>query len=285
MQLDLWRGSDGDVALCLSTETGVTGARAHSTRAAYQTDWRLFERWCLEHGLLALPASGDTLARYLGHLWSSGRKASTIRRARISIGLVHREQGLQRPDGDEQVRTLERSFAAGESAAEKSAPPLLKADLERMVSALGNTRRDERDRALLLLGFAGAFRSCELVALNASDITRMTYGYRVSVRHRASPLVLSLSRSLLCPVPALERWLSRLPSTSGPLFRTVYGARVTEERLAPRAVSRAVQRAAARAQLATEYSSHSLRSGSIASRARFVSTHNSQVCARRKAAV
>jgi len=218
-------------------------------------------------------------------LWQSGRKASTIRRARISIGLAHREHGLRRPDDDALIRNLERSFAASESAAEKGAPPIFPPDLERMVSALGNSRRDERDRALLLLGYAGGFRSCELVALNADDIARTNNGF-VLTRHRdqmsrrACRLELSMSRSQLCPVAALERWLTRLPSITGPLFRTVYGVRVTEERLAPRGVSRAVQRAAARAQITTEYSSQSLRSGSMSSHARAFTNHNAQVCAR-----
>jgi integrase len=138
-----------------------------------------------------------------------------------------------------------------------------------MMHALGSTLRDERDRSLLLLGFAGAFRSSELVSLNTSDITVTSAGMRVGVRgskdvplsKRVTTEVLRARNELLCAVTALESWLTRLPDANGALFRTVCGSRVTGERLAPRAVSRAVQRAAARAQLTTEYSSHSLRSG------------------------
>jgi integrase len=116
-----------------------------------------------------------------------------------------------------------------------------------------------------LLGFAGAFRSCELVALNANDLTLTRTGMRVLISLRNdAPAYTEIQRApsmLLCPVNAIEHWLNHLPNTHGALFRAVYGPRVTEERLAPRAVSRAVQRAAARAQLDAEYSSHSLRSG------------------------
>lgn len=244
--------------------------RADRTLIAYQTDWRLFERWCHEHGVLPLPATSETLARYLTHLADTGRKASTIRRARISIGVMHREHGLNRPDSDVQVRVLEQRLG---SASEQGAPPLLLPDLERMMHALGYTRRDERDRALLLLGFAGALRSCELVALDPQHLLRTSYGMRIQVpRHaeeaavHAAHVEIRRSRNaLLCAVTAVERWLNRLPSVEGAVFRTVCGERVTGERLAPRAVSRAVQRAAARAQLSTEYSSSSLRSGLVAS--------------------
>ena len=262
-------------------------ARADRTRIAYEMDWRLFERWCREHGEQALPASTATLRRYLVHLAAGGRKSSTIRRARISIGVIHCERGLRRPDCDEQIRLLERGIACGDNAREQGAPPLKLADLECMMRALGSTLRDARDRALILLGFAGAFRSCELVALDATDLTLTRSGMRVHVsRSSETPLcdaaVTEIQRSaniLLCPVNAIEHWLSRLASSHGALFRTVYGTRVTNERLAPRAVSRAVQRAAARAHLEAEYSSHSLRSGLAASAraqgksARYIQAH------------
>lgn len=269
-------------------------ARAGRTQAAYQTDWRFFERWCGEQGVPALPTTSETLARYLRHLADSGRKVSTIRRARIAIAVIHRDHGLARPDADDEVRRLEQELARRDSAAEQGAPPLMLPELERMMHGLGNSRRDERDRAVLLLGFAGAFRSCELVALDVHHITRTSYGLRVLVPRgceesaSAHPYtVIRRSRhALLCAVTAVERWLSRLPSAHGALFRTVYGARVSGERLAPRAVSRAVQRAAARAQLSAEYSSSSLRSGLAASaRAQGRSVRDIQVLAHWKDAL
>jgi integrase len=249
-----------------STASGcLKPARADRTRIAYELDWRCFERWCCSQREQALPASTATLGRYLVHLAHSGKKSSTIKRARISIDVMHCEQGLPRPGCDQQIRELERGIARGDNAAEQGAPPLQLSDLERMMRMLGSTLRDERDRALILLGFAGAFRSSELVALDINDLTLTRCGMRVRVSTRGeTPVVTEIQRLKnisLCPVSAIERWLSRLTIAQGALFRTVYGPRVTNERLAPRAVSRAVQRAAARAGLNAEYSSHSLRSG------------------------
>jgi site-specific recombinase XerD len=295
-QLELWRAIDrthdaacartaSDVAASQS-ERGVAiervgqsqldalvveymlAARSKRTHAAYAGDWRLFERWCAEHGVRALPSSTATLVRYLVHLASSGRKASTIRRARIAIGVMHAQQGLERPDRDDRIRTLERGIGRIHGTRENGATPLLVPELARMLKTLGTTTRDERDRALLLLGFAGAFRPSDLVRLNVEDLEPTSSGLRVVLRRsKEDPLgqgsiteIPRAEHAELCPVNACTDWLARI-GAAGPLFRVVYGPRVTLERLAPRAVSRAVQRAASRAGLPQVYSAHSLRSG------------------------
>jgi site-specific recombinase XerD len=245
----------------------LKAARSQRTRDAYATDWRLFERWCTKHGESPLPAVPMTLARYLVDLAQQGKRASTIRRARIAIGVLHGQRGLPRPDHDDRIRTLERGIGRIHGSREEGAKPLMVPELERMVSALANSVRDERDRALLLLGFAGAFRASEIVGLDVTDLEPHSDGLRVRLRRsKEDPLgrgsitdIPRADNALLCPVQALERWLKRIPAV-GPLFRGVYGDRVSTERLAPRAVSRAVQRAAARVGL-SDYSAHSLRSG------------------------
>ena len=141
-----------------------------------------------------------------------------------------------------------------------------------MVAMLGSSTRDDRDRALLLVGFAGAFRASELVSLDVSDLLISANAGYIRLRCYKDPqsgdsAVTEIPRATqasLCPVRALERWLKHL-SGSGPLFRPAYGTRVSQDRLGPRAVSRAVQRAAERAGLSGDYSSHSLRSGLAAS--------------------
>lgn len=247
----------------------LRAARAESTLASYESDWRQFVRWCAERGECSLPTSIATLACYLAYLASTGRKASTIRRARTSIGAMHCEHGLPRPDRDDRIRTLERGIGKVHGSREEGATPLLVPELKRMIAALGDCTRDVRDRALILVGFGGAFRSSELVALDVRDITMKGDCVRVHVRRSkedprgkgADTEVLRAHDSSLCPVAALERWLDCLAEEAGPLFRTVHGPHISPAGLAPRAVTRAVQRAAARAGLPQSYSSHSLRSG------------------------
>lgn len=246
----------------------LQAARSERTRIAYASNWRLFERWCVEHDECALPASAETLARYLAHLARDGRKTSTIRRARIAIGVLHGQRGLPRPDHDERIRTLERGIGKVHGTREIGAKPLLVPELERVVSTLGESARDARDRALLLLGFAGAFRSSDLVALDVTDLELAGSLLRVHLRRskedqlgRGSITEIPRAHNpALCAVAALERWMTRIAG-AGPLFRAVHGSRVGSKRLRPRAVSRVLQRATERVGVLGAYSSHSLRSG------------------------
>jgi site-specific recombinase XerD len=244
-------------------------ARAERTRVAYARDFRAFARWCTHSGLCAMPASTRTLARYLTHLADSGRKTSTVRRARIAIGIAHADAGAPRPDRDARIRTLERGFGRIFGTREEHATPLLLEHVERIVAACGRSARDDRDLALLLLGFCGAFRASELVALNIDDIAlfdqRMTVFVRRSkedgLAHGATVEIVSPPNAALCPVRALQRWLGRVGQGGGPLLRVVAGARVAPMRMTTRAVSRAVRRLALHAAIGGEFSSHSLRAG------------------------
>jgi integrase len=135
-----------------------------------------------------------------------------------------------------------------------------------------------RDRALLTLGWMGAFRRSELVALRVEDVTRTPEGLVVRVRcSKNDPKgrggekgIPRASRPSLCPVRALSAWLDAAGITTGALFRQVdrFG-RVGEGALNDRTVARIVQRVAAAAGLDPRtVAGHSLRSGFITSAAR-----------------
>ncbi len=197
-----------------------------------------------------------------------GLKPSTNRRARIAIGVLHGQLGYPRPDCDIRIRMLERGISRVHGSREESSRPLSRDDIERMVRGLGGSLRDDRDRALLHLGFAGALRSSELVGLNTADLEFAEDGVRVHIRRskgdqlgRGSHITVPRGHNpMLCPVAALTRWLARCSDLSS-VFPIVRGSRATPKRLGPRAVTRAVERAATLAKLPNAYSSHSLRSG------------------------
>jgi site-specific recombinase XerD len=247
----------------------VQQARAGATRKAYSHDWKLFEAWCVQHSEQQLPASTATLALYLTQLAEFGRKYSSIRRARTAIGQVHAAAGLPRPDRDPRIRTLERGIGRTIGTREKGAKPLCVAELERAVSVLRESARDVRDRALLLLGFAGGYRASDLAILDREHIS-IESGVLKLFLPRSKEDQLGKGRTTkfaaranhaLCPLRALEQWLTLSPDRTGPLFRVVQGKRIECERIHPRAVTRAVQRAVKRAELAGDYSAHSLRAG------------------------
>lgn len=247
----------------------VEQAHAQNTRRAYQSDWRAFEAWCATHRLQSLPASPHTLELYLTHLARRGLKASTIRRARIAIGLAHGHAEQARPDKHARIRTLERGIGRVHGAREEGAVPLLDHQVARVVAVLGRSPHDERDRALILLGFSGGFRASELAGLQVGDVSFGEQGLTLVVRRSKEDQLARGARTEIppgstattCPVRALEVWLARVGRPSGPLFRVIRGSIIEHASIHPRAVTRAVQRAVAKANLAGDYSAHSLRGG------------------------
>jgi site-specific recombinase XerD len=247
----------------------VLGAQASRTRAAYRTDWLNFERWCADAGETALPASSRTLARYLTHLAALGRKTSTIRRARVAIGVAHGLAGEARPDRDPRIRALERGIGRAHGVREEGPDPLVVEHLAKLIATAGKSARDCRDRAMLLLGFAGAYRASDLATINIENLSFNGRGMTVLLtRSKEDQLARGAQTEIpyganaaLCPVTAVREWLSRVGRPQGPLFRVVAGTVIEPHRIHPRAVTRAVQRFASRADLSGHFSAHSLRSG------------------------
>ena len=144
-----------------------------------------------------------------------------------------------------------------------------------MVTKAGNDLKGTRDRALLLLGFAGAFRRSELVALNVDDLQFCEGGLRVTIRKSKTDqegmgaTIGIVSGSIACPVDAVRTWITAARITEGSLFRPVTKTgKVSMHRLSARAVAELVKTYARRAGLnAAKFSGHSLRAGFLTSAA------------------
>lgn len=154
--------------------------------------------------------------------------------------------------------------------AQREAKPLLREDLFRVLEALGEGAKDVRDRALLLVGFAGGFRRSEIVGLNCDDIERVRQGLIITVRRSKTDqegagrdVGIPFGRTRHCANLALDRWLAASGIEAGPVFRPVdRHGRVASERLSGEAVSLIVkERVAAAGFDPTGYSGHSLRAG------------------------
>jgi site-specific recombinase XerD len=132
-----------------------------------------------------------------------------------------------------------------------------------------------RDRALLLLGFAGAFRRSELVALDVADISEAKTGLLVTIRRSKTDqecegITIAIARGdIACPARALQEWLDAAGIETGPIFRAINKAgTVATERLTDRSVANIVKAYAGRAGFdASTFSGHSLRSGFLTSAA------------------
>jgi site-specific recombinase XerD len=247
--------------------------KAAVTRRAYRTDFEIFRAWCAERRVSALPALPQSVAAFLAHEAERQVRPSTISRRVAAIRYAHKLAGFLLPTDDERVRATVRGIRRSLGASPSKKAP---ATAERVVAMapLANGRLAAiRDRALLLIGFAGAFRRSELVALNVDDLEETGDGLRITIRRSKTDQeghVIAIPRGVIaCPVAALKAWLEAATIAAGPAFRPIAkGGRLQPGRLTDRSVAEIVKAHARRAGLDPKlFAGHSLRSGFLTSAA------------------
>jgi site-specific recombinase XerD len=265
-------------ALAPELAAAVTYAKAEkadATRRAYGTDFRLFREWCEAKGVSALPAAPETMAAYLAHGVREGAKASTLSRRVAAIRYAHKLASLPTPTDAEAVKATLRGIRRSIGAAKAKKAPAVADKVKAMVRTCPDTITGRRDRALLLLGFAGAFRRSELVALDVEHIEETAEGLRVLIAssktdQEGEGATIAIARgSDACPAKALRAWLEAAGIETGPIFRPINKAGdVRGQRLTDRSVANLIKAYAARAGLDEKlFAGHSLRAGSLTSAA------------------
>ena len=245
-------------------------SKAANTRRAYSADWRDFLAWCAGVGRGALPATSETVALYIADLAATSR-VSTIRRRLTTIRKAHETDGHPSPTAHPLVHDVLDGIKRELGVLQKGKTPLLLRDVKRMIRACDDAITGMRDRALLLLGFAGAFRRSELVALRVEDLSFTEEGVVVFLaRSKSDQEGQGVKKAIpfgqhaaTCPVLALQEWIDLLGVASGPIFRRVYAdGRIGVHALSDRSVALIVKKTALAAGLdPTRFAGHSLRSG------------------------
>ena len=259
------------VELVESAKGYANASKASSTRRAYRSDWSAFVAWCSSCGLDSLPAEPGTVALYLSHLANTGRKPATIGRALVAVSQAHKFAGLASPRSSAIVTETMRGIRRQLGVAQTAKAPVLVEQLRAMLGGLGDTMLGARDRALLALGFAGAFRRSELVGLDVADLAFTGDGLEVTIRRSKTDQegagrkvgIPYGSTPSTCPVRAVRAWLELAGIVEGPVFRSVNRhGQLGAERLTDRTVALVVKRAALVVGLdATRLAGHSLRAG------------------------
>lgn len=235
----------------------------------------MFSRWCEERHLSPLPATAATLAAFLACEAKRGSRPSSIARRIAGIRHAHLLAGHQPPTQSEMVKATIRGIRKTIGTAPKRKAPLTADCVRAMVAASSRNLIGLRDRALLLIGFAGALRRSELVGLDVADLKQSKAGLRLRIRasktdqeQRGDTVAIALG-STICPIVALNEWLTAAGIDHGPVFRPVFkGGRVASARLSDRAVAEIVKNYARRLDLdPTLFSGHSLRAGFLTSAA------------------
>lgn len=217
----------------------------------------------------ALPASPEAVAAFLAAEANRGVKPSTIGRRLAAIRYAHKLAGHEPPTNSEAVKATLRGIRRTAGSAPVRKAPATADKVLAMVAKADTDVKGLRDCALLLLGFAGAFRRSELVALDVTDLQFCDSGLRVIIRKSKTDqeglgITIAIARgSIACPVDAVHAWIKTAAITEGPLFRAVTRTgKISVRQLSARAVAELVKTYARRAGLkAADFSGHSLRSG------------------------
>lgn len=246
----------------------VENSLSKNTRKAYRAD--------LEHFISAggiIPASPETVADYLSR--HAGLLAiSTLQRRLVSISKAHTMQGHPDPVKTDLVRLTFRGIRRTHVRQQKQAAALLKDDLLTILRQMPDTPKGIRDKALLIVGFAGGLRRSEIVGLDIGDIEFVQKGMTVALRQSKTDrlregrvIAVPFGRTDVCAVKILKDWLALLPDESGPVFRPVAkGGHIGGQRLSDHAVSDMVKFYAKKIGLdAATFSGHSIRAGLVSS--------------------
>lgn len=268
---------------------------APNTRRAYASRIKMFSGWCESVGALShFPAPPGLVARYIAAMVEAGRTIATIEQTTAAISFFHRVYGYenQDPTRNELVRRTLKGARRTVGAAPRKKQPIRIPVLKAIISEIDRkTATGRRDAALILLGFAGAFRRSELVGLNVVDLLPVFAGdgrpaYEVVVRKSKTDqeavgmtkgIFSAAGDSSICPVKAVREYLAYCDIKNGPLFTRIRKGEMISrgERLSDRAVATILQHRAKNAGVELDLAGHSLRSGFITTAAEAGKTERS----------
>jgi integrase len=206
----------------------VRASKAENTLRGYQSDWREFCTWSDARGLSALPAAPEKVASYIAGC-ASHLKPGSIQRRLNAIAEAHKALGLASPTSAGIVRNTLKGIRRTLGTAPAQKAPTLTADIRAMVDAADAGLIGARDRALVLLGFAGAFRRSELAGLEVADLEFTRDGLTVTLRRSKTDQegagrkigVPYGSNPETCPVRTVQAWLETAGIAAGPVFRSL----------------------------------------------------------------
>jgi site-specific recombinase XerD len=254
----------------------IRASKAENTLRGYRSDWRDFIAWCEAHAVCPLSASPEVVASYIAEC--AGRlRVGTIQRRLNAIAEAHKAVGMDSPTSAGMVRNTLKGIRRSLGVAPAQKAPALTDHIRAMVGLADDGLIGLRDRALMLLGFAGAFRRSEVVALDVADLDFGHDGLTVNLR-RSKTDQAGEGRKIgipygsnpdTCPVRIQQCWLEAAGITEGPVFRSINRhGQILASRLAAADVARVVKKLALRAGLdPARYAGHSLRAGHATSAA------------------
>ena len=243
-------------------------ALAENTHRSYKADLAHFRT----HGG-TIPTMAINLAEYLAR-FADTLAVATLQHRLIAIHRAHLEAGHTSPAMDFLVKRTMQGIRRTKGTAQRRVKALVKDDIIELVLTAEKQKpmKAARDAALILVGFAGAFRRSELVSIRKEDITAFDHGIEIHIRRtktqqeKGHTVFIPCAKSSRCPVKALEKWLALSGIEQGPLFRPInrHDRIVGTEALTPQSVAlvlKGTTRHAKSEEAAKSVAGHSLRAG------------------------
>ncbi len=257
------------------TLKNLKSSKSMNTVRAYKSDFKDFGLFCLKNGFKSMPTDPKVVSLYLTYLSSKDIKISTLKRRIVSIGVLHKMKGhyldTKHPILIENFMGIKRI----KGVSQKGKKPLLINDLKQIVDVINKQKEPDlkklRNKALLLIGFAGGFRRNELISLNFEDIEFVFEGLKINIKRSKTDQfgegfvkgIPHFENYLYCPVKNLKNWLNVSKIKKGPVFvRFSKGSSLTDARLTDQSVALIIKEYLVKAGIDSKnYSGHSLRSG------------------------
>ena len=260
-------------SLELETLKNLRSSKAHNTLRAYQADFKDFSVFCVKNGMNSMPTEPKILALYLTHL-SATSKFSTLKRRIASISVIHKMKGhyldTKHPIIMENLHGIKRAKGTNQ----KAKKPILINNLKQIIDVIDQylsysglpeleksrkVRNKIRDKAIILIGFAGGFRRSEIVNIDYDDIEFVSEGIKIFIKRSKTDqsgegmikAIPYFENKSYCPVLALKNWIEFSEIKSGKIFE-----------ISDKSVALIIKKYASLAGLdANKYAGHSLRSG------------------------
>ena len=265
-------------SLELETLKNLKNSKAANTLRAYKADFKDFSAFCVKNGLSSMPTEPKILALYLTHL-SATSKFSTLKRRIASISVIHKLKGhyldTKHPIIMENLHGIKRVKGTNQ----KAKKPILINNLKQIIHVIDrylsnnesgdvdsiipenskNIRNKIRDKAIILVGFAGGFRRSELVNIDYDDVEFVSEGVKIFIKRSKTDqsgegmikAIPYFDNKSFCPVLALKYWIDNSEIKSGKLFN-----------ISDKSIALIIKKYASLAGLdPNKYGGHSLRSG------------------------
>ena len=253
-------------SLEIETLKNLKNSKANNTLRAYQSDFKDFSAFCAKNGFSSIPTQPKIIALYLTNL-SKSSKFSTLKRRIASISVIHKLKGhyldTKHPIIMENLHGIKRTLGSRQ----KAKKPILINDLKLIIKAIDENKI--RDKALILIGFAGGFRRSELVSILNEDIEFVPEGLKILIRRSKTDqsgegvikAIPYFDNKEFCPVITLKKYISS---------KTKVESEEKIFKISDKSVALIIKKYAEKAGLdASRYAGHSLRSGFATTAAEF----------------